>query len=204
MAKLYFRHGTMSSGKTLILLAVAHAYEQQGKRVLLLKPSLDTRFRKEIVRSRAGLEKDADVLVDGHTVLSPELLEGVHCLLVDEAQFLAPAFVEHLRDVTLRFNIPILCYGLRTDFQTRLFPGSQRLMELADSIEEVKTTCHTCNRKAVFNMRLHNGTPTLQGGQVELGLEDKYQSACARCYQSLLQGKGTLGRFVSEKSHISS
>ncbi|MCA2958901.1 MAG: thymidine kinase [Silvanigrellales bacterium] len=197
MAKLYFRHGTMSSGKTLILLAVAHAYEQQGKRVLLLKPSLDTRFRKEIVRSRAGLEKDADVLVDGESTLTPALLEGIHCLLVDEAQFLPPAFVEHLRDVTLRFDVPILCYGLRTDFQTRLFPGSQRLMELADSIEEVKTTCHTCNRKAVFNMRLQGGVATLAGAQVELGLEDRYQSACARCYQRQLQGKGTIGRFIS-------
>jgi thymidine kinase len=196
MAKLYFRYGTMASGKTLILLAVAHAYEQQGKRVLLLKPRIDTRFEKAIVRSRAGLEKDADVLVDEDTTLEPAFLEGVHCLLVDEAQFLAPAFVEHLRDVTLRHDVPIICYGLRTDFRTRLFPGAARLMELADSIEEVKTTCHTCNRKGVFNMRLQGGTPTLSGPQVELGLEDRYLSACARCYQSQLSDLGGLGRFI--------
>lgn len=196
MAKLYFRYGAMASGKTLILLAVAHAYEQQGKKVLLLKPSLDTRFGTEVVKSRAGLEKGADVLVGPDTTLDPSLLEGLHCLLVDEAQFLSAGLVEHLRDVSLRLDIPVICYGLRTDFQTRLFEGSRRLMELADVIEEVKTTCFYCNKKAVFNMRFVSGEPVLHGAQVELGLEDKYHPACASCYQKKLKGRGTVGRWI--------
>ncbi len=196
MAKLYFRYGTMASGKTLILLAVAHAYEQQGKKALLLKPEIDTRFQKEIVRSRAGLQKDADILVGPETTLSAETLAGLHCLLVDEAQFLSAGFVEHLRDISLRHDIPVICYGLRTDFQTKLFEGSRRLMELADVIEEVKTTCYYCNKKAVFNMRQHAGEPTLSGAQVELGLDDRYFPVCASCYQKRLRGRGSLGRFI--------
>ncbi|MCU0656446.1 MAG: thymidine kinase [Polyangiaceae bacterium] len=186
MAKLYFRHGTVSSAKTMNLLAVAHNYRSQGKRVLLLKPRLDTRWGQDVILSRSGLEAQADLLVDPDTRLDPGQFEGLDCVLVDEAQFLSPQLIDQLRALTLRPGLPVICYGLRTDFRTRLFDGSRRLLEVADSIEEVKVTCKFCNRKAIFNMRLLNGVPTAQGAQIELGGDDRYVPACAHCYQARL------------------
>jgi thymidine kinase len=186
MAKLYFRHGTMGSAKSLNLLAVAHNYRAQGKRVVVLKPRLDDRFGQGDVASRAGLRQPADQLLDADTVLDPKVFEGVDCILVDEAQFLSPSVVEQLRTLTRTHDVPVICYGLRTDFRTRLFDGSRRLMELADAIEEVKVTCQFCNRKAIFNMRFANGVPTLEGPQVELGAEDRYYPVCFRCWDERL------------------
>ena len=190
MAKLYFRHGTMDSAKTLNLLAVAHNYRSQGKRVLLVKPRMDDRFGVAAIRSRAGVEAEADLLVDANTVLDPTLFTGVDCVLVDEAQFLSAALVEQLRALT-RDGPPVICYGLRTDFRTRLFEGSRRLLELADSIEEVKVTCQFCNRKAIFNLRMQAGAGAsgervgeLEGPQVELGGNDRYAPACFGCYNA--------------------
>jgi thymidine kinase len=183
MAKLYFRYGTVGSAKTLNLLAVAHNYRQQGKAVLLVKPEIDTRFGKDIIKTRAGLEMPADCLVPrlGPFIL-PDLT-GVVCVLVDEAQFLTPQAIDELhRCVYVAPKIPVICYGLRTDFRRQLFPASQRLMELADSIEEIKTICTFCLRKAVFNLKLCDGTPTLDGPAVELGCEEKYLPVCAACY----------------------
>src|SRR5687768_15355653 len=131
MAKLYFRHGTMGSAKTLNLLAVAHNYRAQGKRVMLLKPKLDDRFGAGDIASRAGLRTEADVLLDSGTELDPRAFDGVDCVLVDEAQFLSVYCIEQLRTLTKTHNVPVICYGLRSDFRTRLFPGSQRLLELA-------------------------------------------------------------------------
>jgi thymidine kinase len=186
MPKLYFRHGPMSSAKTLNLLAVAHNYRTQGKKVLLLKPRLDVRFGTAAITSRAGLTADADMLVEADTVLDPKLFEGHDCVLVDEAQFLSPRIVEQLRELTRRPGLPVICYGLRTDFRTHLFDGSRRLLELADSIEEVKVTCQFCNRKAVLNMRFIDGKPTSSGAQVELGAEDRYAPVCYCCYDDRL------------------
>lgn len=186
MAKLYFRHGTMGSAKTLNLLAVAHNYRSQGKRALVMKPRLDDRFAQGDVVSRAGLSTKADILVDADSVLDLAQFEGVDCLLVDEAQFLSPQMVEQLRALTLSHNLPVICYGLRTDFRTELFPGSRRLLELADSLEEVKVTCHHCNKKAIFNMRLYNGGPTLDGVQVQLGAEESYVPVCFSCWDRAL------------------
>jgi thymidine kinase len=186
MAKLYFRHGTMGSAKTLNLLAVAHNYRSQGKRVLCIKPRLDTRFSSQAIVSRAGLSLDADLLVEVDTQLDPAAFEGLHCVLVDEAQFLSAALIEQLRDLTIRPGVPVICYGLRTDFQARLFEGSRRLLELADSIEEVKVTCQFCNRKAVFNMRFVDGRPTRAGEQIVLGGDESYAPACFVCYQARL------------------
>ena len=183
MAKLYFRYGTVGSAKTLNLLAVAHNYEQQGKRPFLIKPSVDTRFGQHAIRSRAGLEKATHLLVDASTKLDERLFHEVDCILVDEAQFLAESVIDQLRTITVRLNIPVICYGLRTDFRSRLFDGSRRLLEVADSIEEVKTTCAFCNRKAVFNMKLINGSPSLEGPSIDLGAEEKYLPACYKCYQ---------------------
>ena len=190
MAKLYFRHGTMDSAKTLNLLAVAHNYRSQGKRILLVKPRMDDRFGAAAIRSRAGIEAEADLLVDDDTRLDPARFHGVDCVLVDEAQFLSPALVDQLRALT-QGGPPVICYGLRTDFRTALFPGSRRLLELADSIEEVKVTCQFCNRKAIFNLRMQAGQqPTAQraavldGPQVELGGNDRYAPACFTCYSA--------------------
>ncbi|MBI5273183.1 MAG: thymidine kinase [Chlamydiia bacterium] len=182
MAKLYFRYGTVGSAKTLNLLAVAHNYRQQGKKVLLMKPNFEIRFGRERIKSRAGLEMQADILIVDETSLQGIDYSGTSCILVDEAQFLSAKVIEELRMIVLRWNIPILCYGLRTDFKSRLFEGASRLMELADSIEEVKATCYYCNRKSIMNLKHVNGSATNEGPSVELGSEEKYFPACYQCY----------------------
>ena len=182
MAKLYFRYGTMDSAKTLNLLAVAHNYRKQGKRVLLVKPRLDVRFGAAKISSRSGLEAEADLMIDEDTVLDPRDFQGLDCILVDEAQFLPPTVIEDLRRITDDPGVPVICYGLRTDFRTRLFPGAQRLMELADGIEEVKVTCQYCQKKAICNLRFVNGAPTTTGPQVQLGADESYAPVCWRHY----------------------
>ncbi|MFK8000135.1 MAG: thymidine kinase [Polyangiales bacterium] len=183
MAKLYFRYGTMDSAKTLNLLAVAHNYRKQGKSCLLLKPKLDDRFGASKIRSRAGLEAEADLLLEPGTPLPIERLKTEDCILVDEAQFLPEATIEELRDLTIDHGVPVICYGLRTDFLSRLFPGSRRLLELSDSIEEIKVTCYDCGRKAVFNLRLVDGKGVFAGPQVQLGGDEKYVPTCAVHYR---------------------
>jgi len=187
MAKLYFRHGTVGSAKTLNLLAVAHNYRNQGKQVLLMKPKLDTRFGKQQIKSRAGLEMQADVLIENADSLKGIDYSEVHCILVDEAQFLSSQVIEEFRRISLDHSIPILCYGLRTDFKSYLFEGSRRLMELADSIEEVKATCHYCDRKSIVNLKHSNGVATNQGPAVDLGAEEKYLPTCYDCYRKALE-----------------
>ena len=182
MAKLYFRYGTVGSAKTLNLLAVAHNYERQGKGVVVMKPSVDTRFGASRVASRAGLEREADLLLENQTELPPELFDSCHCVLVDEAQFVSAFVIDQLRELTAARDIPVICYGLRNDFRTHLFAGSRRLLELADSIEEIKTTCACCNRKAVFNLKSVDGKPTLAGPSRTLGCEELYLPACHTHY----------------------
>lgn len=185
MAKLYFRYGAMGSAKTLNLLAVRHNYVQQGKQVKLIKPAIDVRFGDDLIRSRAGLEHSADILVSPDTILNTEDFKGLSCVLVDECQFLSAYLVEQLRELTRTLRIPVIAYGLRTDFQGHLFSGSLRLMELADSIEEVKTTCFFCNRKAVFNLRHDSdGNAIVEGPSIMLGSDEFYSPACYECYQS--------------------
>ncbi|MBI3074262.1 MAG: thymidine kinase [Deltaproteobacteria bacterium] len=193
MAKLYFRHGAMGSAKTLNLLAVRHNYIQQGKRVLLMKPVVDTRFGAETIRSRAGLEVAADLVLRADSRLDFDALRGLHCILVDECQFLSAALVEELREVTRVLGVPVIAYGLRTDFRTNLFEGSRRLMELADSVEEVKTTCMFCNRKAVFNLR-HNGTgrALLDGPSIQLGADETYSPVCYPCYHGHVEATASV------------
>jgi thymidine kinase len=178
VAKLYFRYGTMDSAKSLNLLAVAHNYKKQGKKVLLVKPRLDVRFGSTTIMSRAGLEAEADMLIEEETQLDPRDFAGVDCVLVDEAQFLPPAVIEDLRRITVDPGVPVICYGLRTDFRTKLFPGAQRLMELADAMEEVKVTCQYCQKKAICNLRFVNGTPTVRGPQIQLGADEQYAPVC--------------------------
>ena len=187
MAKLYFRYGTVGSAKTMNLLAVAHNYRHQQKKVLLLKPRLDDRFGKGVIQSRSGLVMEADVLVDDATRIDETLVGGFDCVLVDEVQFLQREHIDSLAHAAHILDIPVICYGLRTDFRTELFEGSKRLLEIADSIEEIKTTCSFCNRKAIFNLKLTNGLPTKTGPQIELGADEKYVPACSRCYHVQLQ-----------------
>lgn len=190
MAKLYFRYGTVSSAKTLNLLAVAHNYRQQGKKILLVQPELDTRFGRGVIKTKAGLEQPADILAPVTGELHLPSLDDVVCLLVDEAQFLSPQAIDQLHCVAHactyppynRTGVPVICYGLRTDFRRELFPASKRLMELADSIEEIKTVCHFCLRKATFNLKIRAGVPVLDGPIVELGCEEKYLPVCGSCY----------------------
>lgn len=191
MAKLYFRYGAMCSAKTMNLLAVAHNYITQGKKVLLFKPKIDTRFGDSKITSRSGLSMDS-MQIDSVSelnlfmdTLAPDK-KSVDCILVDECQFLSKEIVDEFRLITITKEIPVICFGLRTDFKTNMFPGSKRLLELADSIEEIKTTCVHCNKKALFNMRVLNGVPVVEGNQIELGSEDKYESVCASCWHKKL------------------
>lgn len=187
MAKLYYRYGTVGSAKTLNLLAVAHNYRRQGKKICLIKPELDTRFGQDKIKSRAGLEKTADILVKPDTTLDFKQFANISCILVDEAQFLSEYLINQFREITIMLHIPVICYGLRTDFKSRLFEGSRRLMELADSIEEVKCTCNFCNKKSVMNLKHVNGLATVEGPSVQLGCEELYFPACFSCYKKQIE-----------------
>ena len=202
MAKLYFRHGTVGSAKTLNLLAVGHNYRNQGKNVLLMKPDLDVRFGKQHIQSRAGLSMEADVLIVDEKSMKGIDYSGISCVLVDEAQFLSAKVIEEFRRVTLDLDIPVICYGLRTDFKSHLFEGSMRLMELADSIEEVKATCHFCNRKSIMNLKHVNGLATNEGASVDLGAEEKYLPTCYRCYRQEIDKALLLKLQKREKAHV--
>lgn len=182
----------MGSAKTMNLLAVAYNYEQQGKRVVLVKPAIDDRFGAEIIRSRTGLERRADICVKSDSVIDYSALKGVHCILVDECQFLSEFLVHQLRNITVDLDIPVICYGLRTNFKSRLFEGAKRLMEVADAIEEVKTTCAFCNRKAVFNIKLRHGNACSSGEEIELGAEDLYQPVCCQCFEARIGAENPL------------
>ena len=209
MAKLYFRYGAMNSGKSTGLLQAAFNYEERGQRVLLAKPQVDSKGEDKIV-SRLGVTRSVDVLIPaGANVLElfhqhatgddPSALlshldaevKPVACLLVDEAQFLEPAQVDDLLRIAVLENVPVMAYGIRTDFRTRSFPGSARLMELAHSVEELKTICR-CGRKAIFNTRRAGETFVFEGDQVAIdGVEVTYESLCAVCY--LTESGGRLG-----------
>jgi len=178
MAKLYFRYGAMSSAKTVNLLATAHSYEVQKKKVVVMTPKIDNRWGEGKVKSRAGLHRVADVLLTADTTFPAEMLAGVSCVLVDECQFLDPCVIDRLRYITINSAIPVICYGLRTDFRARLFPAVRRLMEIADNIEEVKTTCTFCNRKATMNLKSVNGAATMVGPTVCLGADELYAPTC--------------------------
>lgn len=189
MAKLYFRYGAVSSAKTLNLLAVAHNYRSQGKNVILIKPSLDDRFDVKLIKSRAGLEITADILLfAADSAAAVNLLQnvnfaGVSCVLVDEVQFLSDVYIEQFREIATQFDVPVICYGLRTDFKSRLFPASKRLFELCDNVEEVKSTCTFCNRKSVMSLKHVDGKAVFEGPSIDLGFEEKYFPACYACYK---------------------
>ena len=195
MAKLYFRYGAMNSGKSTALLQAAHNYEERGQHVLLAKPMVDRKGDREIV-SRLGVTRTVDFTIGPDDDVS-ELVHAqrddfvmrtgadVACLLIDEAQFLGGSQVDDLLRIAILEDTPVLAYGIRTDFQTRAFPGSARLLELAHSLEELKTICR-CGRKALFNARLVGGRFVFDGDQVAIDelTADRvtYESMCAECY----------------------
>ena len=194
MAKLYFKYGAMGSSKTAQALITKYNYEENDMSVWLLKPSTDTRDGAATVRSRIGLEATAQIAAPDTDVY--ELFRSTradHCnvVIVDECQFLTPAQIEQLRRIVDDFDIPVLCFGLRTDFLTRLFPGSLRLMELADCIEEIKTMCD-CGAKATVNARISDGLIVTEGAQVVLGGNDSYIAMCHRCYIRGIQERKTI------------
>jgi len=192
MSKLYFRYGAMNSGKSTALLQAAYNYEERGQRVLLTKPVVDTKGDRSIV-SRLGVVRDVDFTIspgdDVGALFDRERArvleasgEPVACLLIDEAQFLEPAQVDALLRIAVVEGVPVLAYGIRTDFQTVAFPGSRRLLEIAHSLEELKTICR-CGRKALFNGRKVDGVFVFSGDQVAIEAgEVVYESLCASCY----------------------
>ena len=185
MAKLYFKYGAMGSSKTAQALITKYNYEENDLRVWLIKPSADTRDGKEILRSRIGLEAQVEIIPPDMDVREQfrKTQEGrCDVIIVDECQFLTEAQIDQLRDIVDDCDIPVMCFGLRTDFQTKLFPGSLRLMEIADTIQEIKTICD-CGAKATVNARIDSsGHIITQGAQVVLGGNDSYISMCHRCY----------------------
>lgn len=187
MAKLHFKYGTMGSGKTLQLLIIAHNYERQNKKVLIIKPEVDTRFGYGVIKTRVGMERDADVLLqeDPHVFNIPD---NTSCILVDESQFLSMEWINYLRGISTEYDIPVICFGLRADFKSNLFPASKRLFEIADSLEEIKTICSNCTRKATQNLKLISGQPTTDGPSIELGAEEKYLPVCWECYFNSVKG----------------
>ena len=184
MAKLYFKYGAMGSSKTAQALITKYNYEENDMSVWLIKPSADTRDGEQLLRSRIGLEARVDVMIPGTDIyeLFRKTKEGkCDVIIVDECQFLTPAQIDQLRAIVNDCSIPVLCFGLRTDFQTKLFPGSLRLMELADCIEEIKTMCD-CGAKATVNARISGGYIVTEGAQVVLGGNDSYIAMCHKCY----------------------
>lgn len=190
MAKLYFYYSAMNAGKSTVLLQSSYNYHERGMRTLLFTPALDTRAGAGRIKSRIGLEADAAALSPTDDLLGwvrrEHATAPVACVLVDEAQFLAPAQVRQLSDVADELRVPVLCYGLRTDFQGRLFPGSAELLALADDLIELKTICH-CGRKATMNLRIRaDGTAVREGAQVEIGGNERYVPMCRRHFKEAL------------------
>ncbi|WP_202877154.1 thymidine kinase [Muribaculum gordoncarteri] len=188
--KLYFRYGTMGSAKTALLLTQAYNFEERNMTYSCLKPIIDTREKDNVIRSRIGIERkclwiypDTDLYL-----LAQEMFEGtmtvIDWFLIDEAQFLSADQVDQLARIVDDYGSNVICYGLRTDFQTHLFEGSRRLFEIADSIDEIKSTC-SCGRKTIVNARIDsNGDFVVEGDQLEIGGNDRYIAVCRKCWRN--------------------
>lgn len=188
MAKLYFRYGAMNCGKSTALQQVAYNYEERGMKVVIIKPRIDTKGGDKVI-SRLGIERTVDLIVDKDEDLYKTIRHylnekgAVDCILVDEVQFITRAQVDSLFEIAVKENIPVICYGLRTDFLMNGFEGSERLLLLAHSIEELKTIC-SCGRKALLNGRKIDGEFVFEGNQVAIENENnvEYESLCPTCY----------------------
>ena len=198
-SKLYFYHGPMGSSKSARLLTTAYDFEEKGIQIMVLKPSLDTRDGEGIIRSRAGLERKC-IMIDKEINLYKAIkayknvlasqLETLKWVIIDECQFLTEEQVDQLSDVVDFLDVNVMCFGLRTDFQSHLFTGSKRLFELADDIEEIKSTCECGERKTSINARFdEDGEIVTEGSQVEIGGNDKYKAICRKCWKNKVRDK---------------
>lgn len=184
MAKLYFKYGVMGSSKTAQALITKFNYEERGMKVWLIKPQTDNRDEEGIISSRAGLSAQAYVLPYTENVYESfgKLIDPIDVIIVDECQFMSENQVDQLSMIVIDYNIPVLCFGLRADFRTKMFPASKRLMEIADSITEIKTIC-SCGRKATVNVRLdESGKIVTEGEQILIGGNDRYTAMCYPCF----------------------
>lgn len=199
MAKLHFIYSVMNSGKSLRLLSTAHDFDEKNIPILVIKPSIDTRDGVDIIKSRAGLERkclsvDSNVnlyeLIDKFNKIKMATFEeGIKWVLVDECQFLTEEQVDQLSDIVDFLNINVICYGLRTDFKSKLFPASKRLLELADGIEEIKSSCQ-CGNKASINARFNSeGKIITEGNQILVGGDDLYHAMCRKCWKKIIMEK---------------
>lgn len=180
MAKLYFRYSAMNAGKSTALLQVAHNYEEQGQQVKLYTAAIDNRYGVGVITSRLGAQRPAEVFHADTNFL--DQVGNVACLLVDESQFLTAAQVSQLHQLAQLRGVPVICYGLRSDFRGEPFPGSAYLLALADDIEEIKNIC-TCGKKATMNIRVdEQGRRIREGEQVSIGGNESYRQACGRCF----------------------
>ncbi len=200
MSKIYFRFSSMGAGKSSSLIQVAYNYEERGQHVLVAKPSVDTKSATGVV-SRIGMSRDVDIVITPETKVREvfgaavrktlaETGDNIHCFLIDEAQFLEPEQIDDLFKIAVLDDVPVMAYGLRTDFQTKAFPGSSRLLEIAHSVEELKTICR-CGRKAIFNARKLGNRYVFDGDQVQIddGTSYTYESLCGVCYLDESGGK---------------
>ena len=192
MSQLFFRYGAMSSGKTIEILKVAHNYEAQGRKIALMTSGLDNRSGVGTVASRIGLHRKAIPITEDMNLFtyiekmnSHDLADGkgkLACVLIDEAQFLKRHHVLECAKIVDEFNIPVMAFGLKNDFQNHLFEGSENLLIFADKIEEMKTICHYCGHKAIMNLRVNNGKPVYEGKQVQIGGDESYYPVCRYHY----------------------
>ena len=190
MAKLYFKYGAMGSSKSAQALITQFNYEELGMSVWLIKPSTDDRDGADVIRSRIGLSRTAEIIRPEQDITEAYAAAGEHDVIIaDEAQFFTPEQIDQLRELVDIKNLPVLCFGLRTDFLTHFFPGARRLMELADSITEIKTVC-ACGSKATVNARIDgDGNVVTEGAQVLLGGNDRYMAMCHRCWREKIRSQ---------------
>lgn len=188
MAKLYFKYGAMGSSKSAQALITQFNYEELGMKVFLIKPSIDDRDGANIIKSRIGLEREAYIITPEQSIIEELHKNGkFDVIIADESQFFTPTQIDELRTLVDEENLPVICFGLKTDFQTKFFPGSMRLMELADSLTEIKTLC-SCGRKALVNTRIDSeGKIITEGSQVFLGGNDSYKAMCHKCWKEKIK-----------------
>ena len=188
MAKLYFKYGAMGSSKSANALITKFNYEERGMRVWLIKPATDTRDGEGLISSRIGLSAKADIISHEESIIALlDKMSGIDVIITDECQFFTPEQIDELREIVNFRDIPVLCFGLRTDFMTHLFPGSRRLLEVADSITEIKTIC-SCGAKAIVNARIDSeGHVITSGSQVFIGGNDSYVAMCHKCWSRAIK-----------------
>ncbi len=186
-SKLYFYYGAMGAAKTSQLLITNFNYLEKGMKTVLITPEIDNRYKKGIIKSRIGMEAKADIVANNQTNLQKELSnhlksKKIDVIIVDEVQFLTIKQINQLSDIVDKLNIPVICFGLKADFKNKLFSGSKRIIELADTITELKTMCH-CGKKAICNMRINDGKAIKNGSQIQIGGNESYIAVCRKCWK---------------------